>query len=113
MPEIAPDSSGHSGDSTAAHVDAQKYDQLVEEAIHGSDLAFTSLWRHFQPRMVRYLAMFTNEPEDLCSEVWIKIAASIGSFQGDTRAFTRVDLHNRTECSNGSSKIQDTARNVS
>lgn len=87
MPEIAPHSSGHSGDSTAAHVDAQKYDQLVDEAIHGSDLAFTSLWRHFQPRMVRYLAMFTNEPEDLCSEVWIKIAASIGSFQGDTRAF--------------------------
>jgi RNA polymerase sigma-70 factor (ECF subfamily) len=31
--------------------------------------------------------MFTNEPEDLCSEVWIKIATSIGSFQGDSKAF--------------------------
>jgi RNA polymerase sigma-70 factor (ECF subfamily) len=37
--------------------------------------------------MVRYLATFTNEPEDLCSEVWIKIAHSIKSFQGDASAF--------------------------
>ena len=87
MPDLAPNPAGQSGDSTAAHVDAQKYDQLVQEAVLGSDAAFTSLWRHFQPRMVRYLAMFTNEPEDLSSEVWIKIAGSIGKFQGDATAF--------------------------
>jgi RNA polymerase sigma-70 factor (ECF subfamily) len=87
MPDVAPNPAGQSGDSTAAHVDAQKYDLLVQEAVLGSDGAFTSLWRHFQPRMVRYLAMFTNEPEDLSSEVWIKIAGSIGNFQGDAAAF--------------------------
>ena len=63
------------------------YDQLVKEAIDGSDPAFTLLWRHFQPRMVRYLARFTSDPEDLCSEVWIKIATSIKGFEGDSRAF--------------------------
>ena len=31
--------------------------------------------------------MFTNEPEDLCSEVWIKIAGSIKGFEGDASAF--------------------------
>lgn len=76
-----------SEDFTTALADVPDYDQLVEEAVRGSDSAFTALWRHHQPRMVRYLAMFTNEPEDLCSEVWIKIATSIKSFQGDSNAF--------------------------
>lgn len=72
---------------TDAVSDLPNYDQLVEEAVRGSDSAFTLLWRHFQPRMVRYLAMFTNDPEDLSSEVWIKVATSIKSFQGDSKAF--------------------------
>lgn len=87
MPEKSRSSTGQSGKFTNAPVDALDFDQLVEEAVHGSDSAFTLLWRNFQPRMVRYLAMFTNEPEDLCSEVWIKIATSIKSFQGDSKAF--------------------------
>jgi len=45
------------------------------------------LWRHFNPRMVRYLAMYTNEPEDLCSDVWIKIAGGVKNFEGDAAAF--------------------------
>lgn len=87
MPEKIRTSPEQSGKSANAPVDALDFDQLVEEAIRGSDTAFTLLWRNFQPRMVRYLAMFTNEPEDLCSEVWIKIATSIKSFQGDSQAF--------------------------
>ncbi len=87
MPENRSPSSEQSEKSTDALVDALDFDQLVEEAIRGSDSAFTLLWRNYQPRMVRYLAMFTNEPEDLCSEVWIKIATSIKSFQGDSKAF--------------------------
>lgn len=87
MPEKNGTSSGQSEKSTDALVDVLDFDQLVEEAVRGSDSAFTLLWRNFQPRMVRYLAMFTNEPEDLCSEVWIKIATSIKSFKGDSKAF--------------------------
>lgn len=80
-------SSGQSEQSTDALVDVLNFDLLVEEAVHGSDSAFTLLWRNYQPRMVRYLAMFTTEPEDLCSDVWIKIATSITGFQGDSKAF--------------------------
>ena len=87
MPENRSPSSEQSEKSTDALVDALDFDQVVEEAIRGSDSAFTLIWRNYQPRMVRYLAMFTSEPEDLCSEVWIKIATSIKSFQGDSKAF--------------------------
>jgi RNA polymerase sigma-70 factor (ECF subfamily) len=87
MPDKVGSSKEQSGKSADAHVDALDFDQLVEEAVRGSDTAFTLLWRNYQPRMVRYLAMFTNEPEDLCSEVWIKIATSITSFNGDSKAF--------------------------
>lgn len=87
MPDQHRTSSEQSEESTDALVDALDFDQLVEEAVRGSDSAFTLLWRNYQPRMVRYLAMFTNEPEDLCSEVWIKIATSIKGFQGDSKAF--------------------------
>lgn len=75
------------GDSTSVHFDAENYDQILAAAKAGSDVAFTSLWQHFQPKMVRYLTMFTKESEDLSSEVWIKIAASIQSFEGDAAAF--------------------------
>lgn len=87
MPKKRGTSLEQSEKSTDALVDVLDFDLLVEEAIRGSDSAFTLLWRNYQPRMVRYLAMFTNEPEDLCSEVWIKIATSIRSFQGDSKAF--------------------------
>lgn len=80
-------STEQSEDFTEATFDLPDYDQLVKEAVRGSDNAFALLWRHYQPRMVRYLAMFTNDPEDLCSEVWIKIAKSIKGFDGDSKAF--------------------------
>ncbi len=80
-------SPGLSGTTTSAQSNEPNYDLLVEEAVRGSDTAFTILWRHHQPRMVRYLATFTNEPEDLCSEAWIKIAHSIKTFHGDASAF--------------------------
>ncbi|CAB4665174.1 unannotated protein [freshwater metagenome] len=82
-----PDHEAAGGTDTSVHVDAHPFDYLVQQAITGDDAAFTSLWRHFNPRMVRYLRMFTNEPEDLCSEVWIKIAGSIKGFEGDASAF--------------------------
>jgi RNA polymerase sigma factor (sigma-70 family) len=87
MPDKVGPSEGQSGKSADAPVDALDFDQLVKEAVGGSDSAFTLLWRNYQPRMVRYLAMFTNEPEDLSSEVWIKIATSIKSFNGDSKSF--------------------------
>lgn len=65
----------------------ENLDEYVAEAVRGSDSAFEALWRHFYPRILRYLSMFTRDAEDLCSEVWIKIAKAIKSFTGDGGAF--------------------------
>jgi RNA polymerase sigma-70 factor (ECF subfamily) len=62
-------------------------DLLVDEARDGNDSAFEKLWRHFQPKLLRYLSMFTKDAEDLCSEVWIRIAGAIKDFDGDSSAF--------------------------
>ena len=64
-------------------------DLLVEEARDGSNPAFEKLWRHYQPKLLRYLSMFTRDAEDLCSEVWIRIAGAIKGFVGDSGAFQR------------------------
>lgn len=65
----------------------ENLDNAVTEATNGSDAAFETLWRYFYPRLLRYLAMFTKDAEDLCSEVWIKIAKAIRNFSGDAKAF--------------------------
>lgn len=62
-------------------------DLLVDEARNGNDSSFEKLWLHYQPKMLRYLSMFTRDAEDLCSEVWIRIAGSIKGFVGDSSAF--------------------------
>jgi RNA polymerase sigma-70 factor (ECF subfamily) len=67
--------------------DVSELDELVEEARQGSDNAFTALWRYFYPKMLRYLKMFTRDAEDLCSEVWVRIAGAMQSFVGNAAAF--------------------------
>lgn len=75
------------GAENDAGSDMLNLDQLVEEARNGNDSAFEKLWRHFQPKMLRYLSMFTRDAEDLSSEVWIRIAGAIKGFVGDSSAF--------------------------
>lgn len=70
-----------------AYSKTPELDQLVEDAREGNDSAFEKLWRHFQPKMLRYLSMFTRDAEDICSEVWIRIAGAIKGFDGDSSAF--------------------------
>ena len=65
----------------------EKLDNLIKDASSGSDSAFELLWRHFYPKMLRYLLMFTREAEDICADVWIKIAGAIKGFVGDAAAF--------------------------
>lgn len=65
----------------------EKLDNLIVDASGGSDSAFELLWRHFYPKMLRYLLMFTREAEDICADVWIKIAGAIKGFVGDAVSF--------------------------
>lgn len=62
-------------------------DHLVQEASKGSDNAFITLWKIFYPKILSYLRRFSHDAEDLCSEVWIRIAGSIKGFPGNGSAF--------------------------
>lgn len=61
--------------------------RFIEEARDGNDSSFEKLWRHYQPKVLRYLSMFSRDAEDLSSEVWIKIAGALKNFVGDASAF--------------------------
>ena len=73
--EVRPDSAPHD------------VDHLVQEASNGSDNAFIALWKIFYPKLLNYLRRFSQDAEDLCSEVWIRIAGSIKGFPGNGSAF--------------------------
>ena len=70
-----------------SRTDASDLDVIVDEARSGSDSAFIKLWRIFYPKMLRFLQMFTQDAEDLCSEAWIRIAGAIKGFVGNAAAF--------------------------
>ena len=63
-------------------------DQTVHQASRGDQNAFIKLWKWFYPRILKFLFTLTKEAEDLCSEVWIKVAAAIKGYPGDGAAFT-------------------------
>ena len=62
-------------------------DETVSKAQAGDQNAFVKLWQFFYPRILKFLYSLTQDAEDVCSEVWIKIAAAIKTFRGDGKAF--------------------------
>ena len=62
-------------------------DETVSAATKGDQNAFVKLWQFFYPRILKFLYSLTQDAEDVCSEVWIKIAAAIKTFKGDGKAF--------------------------
>src|SRR5439155_19254197 len=54
----------------------------------GDASAFAILWREFHPSLLRYLRVTTNDAaEDVASETWAGVAASITRFDGDEAQF--------------------------
>jgi len=57
-------------------------------ARQGSPWAFGSLYRQFQPGLLRLLVMIApHQAEDLASDVWLEVAGGLRRFSGDERAF--------------------------
>jgi RNA polymerase sigma-70 factor (ECF subfamily) len=53
----------------------------------GDETAFAELWRWLHPPLVRWLTVVCGDVDDVESEVWLSISRSLGSFEGDERAF--------------------------
>jgi RNA polymerase sigma-70 factor (ECF subfamily) len=63
-------------------------DGALRAARDGDEDAFRTLYRHVQPRLLRYVrTLVGDEAEDVTSEAWLHIAKDIDSFNGDIDGF--------------------------
>jgi RNA polymerase sigma factor (sigma-70 family) len=63
-------------------------DGALLAARHGDEDAFRALYRHIQPRLLRYVrTLVGDEAEDVTSETWLHIARDIATFTGDIDGF--------------------------
>jgi len=61
---------------------------LLVAARDGDEVSFAALWRELQPSLLRYLTVAAGgAAEDLASETWLRVARSLGSFDGDEHGF--------------------------
>jgi len=62
---------------------------VLDRSREGDPSAFASLWHEYQPSLLRYLRVTTNDDaaDDIASETWAAVASSITRFEGDETAF--------------------------
>jgi RNA polymerase sigma-70 factor (ECF subfamily) len=59
-------------------------DEAIRAAQAGDEAAFRVLFRHLQPRLLRYLTgLVGTDAEDVAADAWLQIARDLGSFHGD------------------------------
>ena len=64
------------------------FDEVLEAARQGEPWAVGWLFRRFQPRLLRMLAVLApHQAEDIAAEVWLELAGNLTRFSGDERAF--------------------------
>jgi RNA polymerase sigma-70 factor (ECF subfamily) len=60
----------------------------VAAARQGDEDGFRLLWRHFQPRLLRFLKVYAGQDvEDLASETWLQVVRDLRQFRGDETTF--------------------------
>lgn len=63
-------------------------EQALADAQAGDEVAFVLLYRHLQPRLLRYaVALAGEDADDVTAEAWLHITRGLRSFRGDLDAF--------------------------
>lgn len=63
-------------------------DEAIRAARDGDEAAFRVLFRHVQPRLLRYLTGLVGpDAEDVAADAWLQIARDLGTFDGDADKF--------------------------
>ena len=61
---------------------------VMAAAQHGSETAFSVLWRDGNPDLLRYLRVAAPEAtEDVASEIWVQVCRGLRGFRGDEQAW--------------------------
>jgi RNA polymerase sigma-70 factor (ECF subfamily) len=64
------------------------FGELLCRAKDGDEEAFSTIWRTFQPGLVRYLRVIGGQAaDDLAADTWLQVIRKLTSFQGDDKAF--------------------------
>ena len=67
-----------------------RFEIVLSAARAGAEWALGSLYREFQPPILRYFrAQEPADAEDLASEVWLDVASGLERFEGDEASFRR------------------------
>lgn len=67
---------------------AADLDAALHAARRGDEAAFSVLYRHLQPRLLRYAtALVGADAEDVTAETWLHVARDVRSFVGDLDGF--------------------------
>jgi len=65
-----------------------EFTQLLAAARVGDEDAFASIWRRFQPPLLRYMRVIAGGmAEDLTADTWLQVARKLFQFDGDEVAF--------------------------
>ena len=68
--------------------EVDEFTQLLVAARGGDEGAFATLWRRFQPPLLRYMrVMAGGMAEDLTADTWLQVARKLFQFEGDEIAF--------------------------
>ena len=64
------------------------FDEVMTAARQGAPWAVGWLYRRYQPRLLRMLAVIApHQAEDIAADVWLEVAANLAHFWGDEGAF--------------------------
>jgi RNA polymerase sigma-70 factor (ECF subfamily) len=64
------------------------FEEVLPAARQGAPWAVGWLYRRFQPRLLRMLAVLApHQGEDIAAEVWLEVTGNLARFAGDERAF--------------------------
>jgi len=64
------------------------FERLLADAKNGDEDAFSSIWRIFEPGLVRYLRVIGGQAaDDIASDTWVQVIRKLHTFTGDDKAF--------------------------
>jgi RNA polymerase sigma-70 factor, ECF subfamily len=78
-----------SGVSRTAPADLfEDFANLLHGAKKGDEDAFATIWRTYQPGLLRYLRVIGGQAaDDLAADTWLQVTRKITTFEGDDKAF--------------------------
>ncbi|HVC71687.1 MAG TPA: RNA polymerase sigma factor [Acidimicrobiales bacterium] len=66
----------------------EDFEHLLILARQGDEDAFASIWRTFQPGLIRYLRVIGGQAaDDLAADTWLQVTRKLSTFEGNDKAF--------------------------